>query len=199
VTESTASGPMMALPPGQRAVDELPVNHYGRVPRFRPETWFLMVNGATADGREIRITYPEFEALPRSSVLGDLHCCSRRETVRDNLWEGVPSSVVLELAPPADDVLYVMAWAEYGYSATMLLADFASSQTVLATHRNGEPLPPERGWPLRLIVPQLYCWKGPKWLRGIEYLTTPRRGFWEERGHHLVGNVWREERFSYQE
>ncbi len=35
-----------------------------------------------------------------------------------------------------------------------------------------------------MIVPQLYAWKGPKWVRGIEYLAADRRGFWEERGYH---------------
>ena len=49
------------------------------------------------------------------------------------------------------------------------------------------------------MVPHLYGWKGPKWLRGIEYLTEARRGFWEERGYHTLADPWREERWSYQE
>jgi DMSO/TMAO reductase YedYZ molybdopterin-dependent catalytic subunit len=77
--------------------------------------------------------------------------------------------------------------------------DFASPRAVLATHLNGEQLTPEHGFPLRLVVPHLYAWKGPKWLRGIEYLRAPRRGFWEERGYHTLGDPWREERYSYQE
>ena len=52
---------------------------------------------------------------------------------------------------------------------------------------------------MRLVVPHLYAWKGPKWLRGLEYCREPRRGFWEERGYHAVGDPWREERYSYQE
>jgi DMSO/TMAO reductase YedYZ molybdopterin-dependent catalytic subunit len=36
-------------------------------------------------------------------------------------------------------------------------------------------------------------------LRSIEYLTEPARGFWEERGYHLHGDPWTQERYSYQE
>jgi DMSO/TMAO reductase YedYZ molybdopterin-dependent catalytic subunit len=49
------------------------------------------------------------------------------------------------------------------------------------------------------VVPHLYAWKGPKWVRGVEYMTADRRGFWEERGYHNVGDPWREQRYSYQE
>ena len=92
-----------------------------------------------------------------------------------------------------------MAWAEYGYSANLRIEDFASDRTILATHHDGEPLSAEHGWPLRLVVPHLYGWKGPKWLRMIEYLTDERRGFWEERGYHTQGSPWEEQRYSYQE
>ena len=48
------------------------------------------------------------------------------------------------------------------------------------------------------MIPQLYTWKGPKWLRGWNYLLPedPDRGFWEERGYHPRGDAWREERFA---
>ncbi len=65
--------------------------------------------------------------------------------------------------------------------------------------RGGEPLAPEHGFPLRLVVPSLYAWKSVKWVRAIEYMTVDRRGFWEERGYHNVADPWREQRYSYQE
>ena len=66
-------------------------------------------------------------------------------------------------------------------------------------HRGGEELSRDHGFPLRLVVPHLYAWKGPKWARGVEYLTEDRRGFWEERGYHNRADPWREERYSYME
>jgi hypothetical protein len=59
--------------------------------------------------------------------------------------------------------------------------------------------PPEHGFPLRLVVPHLYGYKSPKWLRAIEYLTEDRRGFWEEHGYHNIADPWKEQRYSYQE
>jgi len=190
--------PPRALPPGQRLAPRLRVQHYGPVPRLRPGSWRLTVNGATDDGKERHLDLDEVAALPRVAVRADLHCVTRW-TVLDNLWEGVAARTLLDLVPAAPDVTHVRAWAEYGYSSTLRMEDFASPRAVLATHHDGAPLAPEHGFPLRLVVPHLYGWKGPKWLRGIEYLTGPTRGFWEERGYHTVGDAWREERYSYLE
>jgi len=193
-----AGEPPQALPPGQTAAESLPITHYGPVPKYRPETWRLTVNGATADGLEHDLDVAAFAALPRDRVVGDMHCV-KRWTVRENVWEGVLGKTLLDAVPPAPTVTHVMTWAEYGYSATIRLEDLAAAQTVLATHLDGLPITPEQGFPLRLILPHLYAWKGPKWLRGLEYLRGPRRGFWEERGYHVLGDPWQEQRYSYQE
>jgi DMSO/TMAO reductase YedYZ molybdopterin-dependent catalytic subunit len=176
----------------------LPVLHYGPVPRFRPDSWRLTITGATADGEDHHLDLEAFSSMPRAAIQGDMHCVTKW-SVPDNTWAGVATRALLDRFPPADDVLHVMVWAEYGYSANVRIEDFASPRSVMATHRNGEQLAPEHGWPLRLVIPHLYAWKGPKWLRAVEYLREPRRGFWEERGYHTVGDPWREERYSYQE
>lgn len=190
--------PPRTLPPGQRLLQGLRVQHYGPVPRFRPDSWRLTINGATEDGKERHLDLEELAALPRISVRADFHCVTKW-SVLDNLWEGVAARTILDLVPPAPEATHVMAWAEYGYSSTLRMEDVASPRAVLATHHDGRQLAPEHGFPLRLIVPHLYSWKGPKWLRGIEYLTAPVRGFWEERGYHILGDPWREERYSYLE
>jgi len=190
--------PPRAVPPGQRYALQLRVQHYGPVPRFRPDSWRFVVNGATADAKERHLDIEELAALPRTTVRADLHCVTKW-SVLDNEWEGVAARTLLDLVPPADDVTHVMAWAEYGYSTNLRIEDFASPRCLLATAHNGSPLTPEHGYPVRLVVPHLYAWKGPKWLRGIEYLTEPARGFWEQRGYHTVGDPWREERYSYLE
>ena len=186
------------LPPGQRHAHGFPVLHYGPVPRFKPATWTLDVVGATADGRQHSLDLPRLRGLPRIRVRGDMHCVNRW-TVPDNLWEGVAVRTLLDLFPPRDDVEEVLVWAEFGYSANLRMEDLASPRALLATHHDGEPLTPEHGYPLRLVVPHLYAWKGPKWVRAIEYLTEPGRGFWEDRGYHAHADPWREERYSYQE
>ena len=189
--------PADRLPPGQYLPRGWPVLHYGRVPTFSPETWDFAVTGATASG-DRRWTWSEFSALPTTEVRADFHCVTKF-SVLDNDWAGVATRTVLELAPPAPDVRHVLVWAEYGYSANLRLDDFADAAALLVTHRNGEVLSRDHGYPLRLVVPHLYAWKGPKWVRGVEYLVQDRRGFWEERGYHNRADPWLEQRYSYQE
>ncbi|MFC3998722.1 sulfite oxidase-like oxidoreductase [Nocardiopsis sediminis] len=186
------------LPPGQYVPPHRPALHYGPVPRFRPDRWDFRVYGHTESPGGARWTWPEFDALPRIDSVSDFHCVTRF-TFRDVRWSGVRAESIAEHTPPAPDATHVMVWAEYGYSANLRLDDFLRPDVLLATHRAGERLTPEHGYPVRLVVPHLYGWKSVKWVRAIEYLTADRRGFWEERGYHNRGDPWREERYSYQE
>ncbi|MEV0584718.1 sulfite oxidase-like oxidoreductase [Nonomuraea sp. NPDC050310] len=186
------------LPPGQYIPRGRPVIHYGRVPEFRAERWDFRVFGATASGQEHCLTWPEFERLPRTSVLADFHCVTKF-SLMGNEWGGVSPAQIMEMAPPAPEVRHVMIWAEYGYSANLRLADFTGEGTLFATEFEGKPLSPDRGYPLRIVVPHLYAWKSVKWVRAVEYLAEDRRGFWEERGYHNIADPWREQRYSYQE
>jgi len=186
------------LPPGQVIRRDWPAQHYGPVPRFRPDTWTFMVMGATESGVEHRWDWAGITRLPRCAVTADLHCVTKC-TIPAIAWEGIPAAEVLSVAPPAGPVTHVMVWAEYGYSANIGIDDFAADTTLFATAVAGDPLTPEHGYPIRLVVPHLYGWKSVKWVRAVEYLTENRRGFWEERGYHNSADPWREERFSHQE
>jgi DMSO/TMAO reductase YedYZ molybdopterin-dependent catalytic subunit len=168
------------------------------VPAFRPDTWDFRVFGATADQGERTWTWQQVDELPRTDVDADFHCVTKFSLL-GNTWTGVAASTLVEQVPPAAGATHVMVWAEYGYSSNMRLEDFADEASLFATHRNGDPLTPDHGYPMRLVVPHLYAWKGPKWVRGFEYLTADRRGFWEERGYHNRADPWLEQRYSYQE
>jgi DMSO/TMAO reductase YedYZ molybdopterin-dependent catalytic subunit len=174
------------------------VLHYGPVPSFNETTWDLRVLGATAAGQDIRLSWQELGKLPVCEVIADFHCVTKF-TVPAVRWAGVPAAEMLRMFPPAASVTHVMIWADFGYSANIRISDFAADETILATHRDREPLSPEHGFPLRLVVPSLYAWKSVKWVRAIEYMTVDRRGFWEERGYHNTADPWREQRYSYQE
>jgi DMSO/TMAO reductase YedYZ molybdopterin-dependent catalytic subunit len=192
------AGGSQALPPGQRPQRTWPVLHYGPVPRFKPERWDFQVYGATEDGTKYSWDHETFLSLPTTEVTADMHCVTKF-TLVENVWSGVPVAAVLDLAPPAQDATHALIWAEYGYSSNVRIEDLRRDGVILATGRNGEQLTPQHGYPLRLVIPHLYAWKGPKWVRAIEYLTEDRRGFWEERGYHNVGDPWTEQRYSYQE
>ncbi|KDN86368.1 oxidoreductase [Kitasatospora cheerisanensis KCTC 2395] len=154
--------------------------------------------GATADAEKTSWDFAAFHALPKATVRADFHCVTKFSML-GNEWCGVAARTVLDLAPPDPGVTHVMVWAEYGYSANLRLDDFADPSTVFATHHDGQPLTLEHGFPVRLVVPHLYAWKGPKWVRAVEYMRADRRGFWEERGYHNRADPWQEQRYSYQE
>jgi DMSO/TMAO reductase YedYZ molybdopterin-dependent catalytic subunit len=195
---SPAASSQPDLPPGQYIPRTLPVLHYGPVPAFNPETWDLRIFGATESGAQARLRWNDVAALPVSELAADFHCVTKF-TVPDIRWAGVLALDLISRFPPAPAATHVMVWADFGYSANVRMGDFVAETTILATHRDGEPLAPEHGYPLRLVVPHLYGWKSVKWVRAIEYLTADRRGFWEERGYHNVADPWREQRYSYQE
>jgi DMSO/TMAO reductase YedYZ molybdopterin-dependent catalytic subunit len=48
---------------------------------------------------------------------------------------------------------------------------------------------------VRLLIPQLYFWKSPKWLRRLELMSGDAPGFWEENGYHMYGDPFLEQRF----
>ena len=90
----------------------------------------------------------------------------------------------------------MLVHAEQGYTANVPLADLQRSNVLLATHHDGQPLPADHGYPLRLIVPHLYAWKSVKWVRGLELLDADAAGFWEQNGYHMYGDPWKEQRFN---
>lgn len=171
--------------------------HYGRVPERDLADWSLTVGGATASGTEQSFELADVAALPVTTQVCDMHCATKWSAL-DLRWRGVRVSEVIKLAPPAPDVQDVLVFAEFGYAANVPLADLLGKNALLATHLNGALLTAERGAPIRLVVPQLYTWKGPKWLRGWNYLRPEDadQGFWEQHGYHHRGDPWREERYA---
>ena len=181
------------LPPGQSLTLKWPVLHYGSVPRFDPARWHFRVSGLVE--KPIRLSWEEFNRLPMKEVLADMHCVTRWSRF-DVRWEGVPFSEVARLAGVKPEAHFVMVHAEQGYTANVPLEDLMRPTTLFALKHNGEPLPADHGYPVRLVVPHLYAWKSVKWVRGIEFLPQDAPGFWEQNGYHIYGDPWEEQRFS---
>lgn len=184
------------VPPGQRLVKGWPVLHYGAIPRFDEGTWDFKVYGAVEN--EYSLTYAELKALGPAKVGADMHCVTGWTTL-ENEWEGVPFRVVAERARPKPEAAWVVAHCDGGYTSNLSLEAMLDDDVVLAWGNRGEPLTPEHGFPLRLVVPKRYAWKSAKWIRAVEFRADNRRGFWEVRGYHNHADPWREERYSYQE
>jgi len=181
------------LPPGQSLTLKWPVLHYGSVPGFDPETWDLRITGLV--GTPLRLSWREFNALPKIQRTSDFHCVTRWSRF-DNRWDGVAFRDLLTRVHPKPEAAYVLVHAEQGFTANVPLADLDRQEVLLATHHDGQPLTPDHGYPLRLIVPHLYAWKSVKWVRSMEFLDHDAPGFWEQNGYHVYGDPWKEQRFS---
>jgi DMSO/TMAO reductase YedYZ molybdopterin-dependent catalytic subunit len=181
------------LPPGQSLTIKWPVLHYGSVPRFDATKWDFKINGLVE--HPLRFTWEEFHALPQVEVTSDFHCVTRWSRL-DNLWKGVRFTDVLDRAQAKPGAEYVLVLAEEGYTANVPLKDLLPPDVLFAFDHDRQPLEPEHGGPLRLVVPQLYAWKSVKWVRGFTVLDHDQLGFWERNGYHAYGDPWKEQRYS---
>ena len=181
------------LPPGQSLTLKWPVLHYGSVPRFDPATWDFLVYGLVE--KPLRLSWQELNALPKVTRTSDFHCVTRWSRF-DNTWEGVAFREVLKRVTLKAGAAFVLVHGEQGYTTNVPLTDLDRDGVLFATHHDGQPLSPDHGYPLRLIVPHLYAWKSVKWVRGIEFLDRDFPGFWEQNGYHMYGDPWKEQRFS---
>ncbi|MGE0351818.1 MAG: sulfite oxidase-like oxidoreductase [Gemmatimonadales bacterium] len=181
------------LPPGQVLTRKWPVLHYGTVPRIDPARWRLTIQGAVES--PTTLSWTDLQALPRRTVQCDMHCVTRWSRY-DNVFEGVAVEAVVARARPRPDARAVLIHAEQGYTTNLRIDDFLRPANLLALAFGGEPLTPEHGGPVRLLVPHLYLWKSAKWVTGFEFLEEDEPGFWEQNGYHMRGDPWREERFG---
>lgn len=191
------------LPPGQSLTQKFPVLHYGPVPRFNAATWDFRIWGEVEE--EVRWTWDEFKKLPKTKINMDLHCVTRWSKF-DTDWEGISlknlmDEGIFKLKPTAK---FTVQHAEYGYTTNLPLDVVLQENFLLATHFDGKPLSPDHGYPLRGVIGAIpdrkdlaepYLWKGAKWIRGIEFTTDDRPGFWERAGYHNEADIWKEERF----
>ncbi|MBN9386903.1 MAG: sulfite oxidase-like oxidoreductase [Chloroflexi bacterium] len=181
------------IPPGQSLTDRFPVLHYGPVPRIDLEKWDFKLFGLVNE--QVSFTWEEFMQLPQSQVTMDIHCVTRWSKL-DTSWEGVLATDLMKHVELKPQAKFVIAHAEYGFTANVPLEVFLDEQTIFAHSFGGKPLEKDHGWPLRLVVPKKYFWKSAKWIRGIEFLAQDKLGFWERNGYNNHADPWKEERYS---
>jgi DMSO/TMAO reductase YedYZ molybdopterin-dependent catalytic subunit len=182
------------LPPGQYLTEKWPVLHAGTVPNTDLATWDFTVSGEVEE--PLRLTWDELTALPATEIKLDIHCVTRWSRF-DTRFKGVHWRDLAALASPKPGARFVVAHAEQGFTANVPLAAIEDENALIAYEADGEPLTPEHGWPLRLVVPSKYFWKSAKWLRGLQLLDRDQPGFWERYGYHNEADYWKEERYEF--
>jgi DMSO/TMAO reductase YedYZ molybdopterin-dependent catalytic subunit len=184
---------MPKVPPGQALtkIEKWPVLDLGTAPEISKEKWRLTVDGAVA--APLSLSFADLVALPQVTVDADFHCVTGF-SILDMRLSGVRFETVLALARPTVEATHVMTHAYDGYSTNLPIEEAIKEDVLLVVSVGGDPLPEEHGGPVRVVVPQLYAWKGAKWLKRIELMTKDQRGYWEIRGYSNTGYPWRDDR-----
>jgi DMSO/TMAO reductase YedYZ molybdopterin-dependent catalytic subunit len=180
-------------PPGQNVFEKgkWPVLDLGRTPEVSTDRWRLTVDGAVE--HPLTLTWADLLALPQEDVDADFHCVTGW-SILDVAFRGVRLETIAALARPTADASHVMTHGYDGYSTNLPLEEALKPDVLLVHAIEGKPVTAERGGPVRIVVPQLWAWKGAKWVNRIEVLTHDRRGYWEIRGYSNTGYPWRDDR-----
>ena len=181
------------LPIGQTITHKWPVLDLGIQPKIRLEKWRLIVDGAVEN--PLNLTWEEFMALPQTEDTSDFHCVTTWSKLNIR-WKGVRFLDLAAIARPHDDVNYVFFYGYDDYTTNISLEEAIKPDVLIAHTVEDAPLPVEHGGPARVITPELYAWKGSKWICRIEFLETNRLGFWEQRGYSNTAYPWRNDRYS---
>jgi DMSO/TMAO reductase YedYZ molybdopterin-dependent catalytic subunit len=180
--------------------------HYD-IPLVDAEAWRVRITGRVE--RELELSLDDVRARPAVEVTATMECAGNgrallsprpvsqpwlAEAVGTARWRGAPLSPLLAEAKPADDAVEVVfagldrgfeGGAEQRFERSLPLEEALRGDAILAYEINGQPLPPQHGFPLRVLVPGWYGMTNVKWLTEILVTETPFPGYQQTRGYRL--------------
>ncbi|PVE63716.1 molybdopterin-dependent oxidoreductase [Microbacterium testaceum] len=163
------------------------------VPQVDPTTWTLRVHGLVE--QEVVLRWEDLVALPQKETIATLVCVSNEvggSLIGTARWLGVPIRDILARARPTAEADMVLSRSVDGFTASSPLEALTDQRdALLAIGMNGEPLPLEHGFPVRLVVPGLYGYvSATKWVSELEVTRFDRaEGYWTPRGWSERGPV----------
>jgi DMSO/TMAO reductase YedYZ molybdopterin-dependent catalytic subunit len=184
---------MPRLPVGQTETTKWPVLDLGYQPVIPPDRWRLTIRGEVEN--PVVLTWEDFLALPQTDDVSDFHCVTTWSRL-DMPWVGVRLLDLAALVQPKETATHLMCYAYDTYCTNLPLEEALKPDVLLVHTADGLPLAREHGGPVRMVVPQLYAWKGAKWIKRIEFMAGNKPGFWEDRGYSDTAYPWRNDRYS---
>jgi DMSO/TMAO reductase YedYZ molybdopterin-dependent catalytic subunit len=169
------------------------------VPAGDDPAWSLSIDGLVANPTSV--TMADLRERPQVTMPVTMECAGNgrarltprpisqpwlTEAIGTAEWTGTPLRPLLEEAGVvADAVEFVFTGADRGvqgeveqdYQRSLTIADAMREEVLLAYAMNGAPLPPQHGFPLRLVVPGWYGMTSVKWLTGITAVSEPFEGY----------------------
>lgn len=153
----------------------------GSMPVFDPSSWRLQIDGLVRHPQ--RLTYDQLRSLPRAEQVSTFHCVTGW-TVNNVHWAGVRFNDLFALVDPlpaARAVRFVSL--EQPYDDSLTLEQTQLADVMLAYELDGQPLSRPHGSPARVVIPEMYGYKGVKWLTRIEFVANQPQGYWEGLGY----------------
>lgn len=184
---------MPVIPVGQTLTVKWPVLDLGIQPDIPLKDWRLIIDGDVES--PVELTWEDFLALPQTEDTSDFHCVTTWSKLNMN-WKGVRLLDLAALVQPHETATHILCYGYDEYTTNVSLEEALKPDVLLVHTVEGAPLPREHGGPVRMITPQLYAWKGSKWISRIEFLQKNKLGFWEERGYSNTAYPWRNDRYS---
>jgi DMSO/TMAO reductase YedYZ molybdopterin-dependent catalytic subunit len=158
----------------------------GSMPLFDDRVWRLEIDGLVE--RPVSLTYAQLLALPRATQVTDFHCVTGW-SVSNVSWAGVRIADLLALARPkaaAKAIRFVSL--ENPYQDSLTLEQALQPDVMLAYELDGRQLSRPHGAPVRVVIPEMYGYKGVKWLTRMELVDHQPTGYWEGLGYDQ--NAW---------
>jgi sulfane dehydrogenase subunit SoxC len=177
------------------------------IPHVDERTWKLEVGGRV--DRPVTLTLDQLKELPTRTLTVTLECAGNgrallarralsqpwlQEAVGTAEWTGTPLGPILNEAGLAKETVEIVfsgldrgiqGEVEHVYERSLAVAEALRDEILLAYAINGQPLPPQHGAPLRLIVPGWYGMTHVKWLRAITAVDEPFRGWQQDVAYHV--------------
>jgi DMSO/TMAO reductase YedYZ molybdopterin-dependent catalytic subunit len=166
----------------------------GSMPIFDSKTWRLEVGGLVAKPRTF--TYDDLRALPQTRQSSDFHCVTGW-TVHNVRWSGVRFRHLLDQVEPLPQAKAIrFSSLEQPYNDSLTLEQLHLRDVLLALDMDGQPLSRPHGSPARVVIPEMYGYKGVKWLTRIELVAHQPTGYWEGLGYDQDAWVGRSNGYS---
>src|SRR5215204_3955223 len=177
------------------------------IPLVDPGSWQLEIGGDVE--RPLTLGLDELKERPSRTLAVTLECAGNGrallspraysqpwllEAVGTAEWTGTPLAPLLDeagLGPGAIEIVFtgldrgIQAGLEHLYERSLPRSEALRDEVLLAYAINGQDLPPQHGFPLRLLVPGWYGMTHVKWLRSITAVNEPFRGFQQDVGYHV--------------
>ena len=180
--------------------------HYD-IPDVDPGAWRLEIDGLVE--RPLTVSLEEVRARPAVELAVTMECAGNgranvephvvsqpwlHEAVGTARWRGTPVAALLEEAGVRDGAVEVLftgldrgveGGEEQDYARSLPLEEVLGGDAILAYEVNGVPLPPQHGFPLRLVVPGWYGMTSVKWLGRVTLLDAPYDGYQQSHSYRL--------------